>query len=173
MDKILSKKAVANLVGVEPRTIDRYVKQGLIPYVHVNRHILFSFNRLCQWLLPEVAPIPDYLEPEEKVDLERKRLEADAEERFHVNLIRSDRLSKKLERAEKTLTGWKRLLELQEKEAMNPEEKLEATKLEDSLNALGREGSIELEKEYKDFRAFFSGLEEAEAKKIFQLLESR
>jgi len=174
LDRILSKKSAANLLGLDVRTVDRYVRRGALPFVHIGRHILFSFNRLAQWMTPVTPPASDMdLEPEERKKLENARRQEEVEERVRLSYREAERRLRMGERAEETLRLCRRMEELQGKDSLTFEEKEEQDDLYERLRVLSVEDEKEIEAEWQGFKSFFSGIEEPELKRVFDLLKGR
>lgn len=173
MDRILNKKEIGELLGCDVRTVDRYIQRRLIPFVHVGRHIFFSFNRLCQWMSQsKVEKVVDEDEDEIKAKVKERERE-EAEESLRQRIVDSERYSRLRGRAEEELKLLARQMELQGKEEKSEAEEDEESEISEKMEALVKENESDLENEWKEFREFFCDIEEPEAKRIFLLFQSR
>jgi hypothetical protein len=148
--------------------VDRYLRGRLIPFVRVGKHVLLSFDRLCQWLS---EPRKAEKNPDEEMEVQPNSPEHDeAEERFRQRCADETRRLRILERSEEQRRLFKRLFELVDKEAMTEDEKDEQAEIEERLEVLAAEAKADENEEKSEFFEFFSGIPRPELNRVYELL---
>lgn len=167
MDRILTRKKAADLIGIDVRTVDRYVSQGLLPYCKVGRHILFSFQRLCNWMSEKPDNKSDSDDERESISVD---IEDEGDKVIRRRVVAAERHARTINRSNEQLQLMGRLLELSDKEVLTPVEEDEFAETEARLRTLSKEADRDEAEARAEFFEFFSGIPEPELRRIYDLL---